>query len=189
MNMKKHIIVCAATIIAIFFAGCTSFDEMNENPYALDEVPAESYVQPILFKTEYNLISVFRSTTAHLMQYAVRTSSEITSRIIANYNIPEGTSDDIWTGLYPQYGNAMAMYEAAVKEDSKSMQAVALILRSMLAMYITDTYGDVPYSEAGLISLEGSGNQYVTRYDAQKDIYRGIIRDLGGIAIEVGGDG
>ena len=173
--MKKHIIAPAALICAILFPGCSKFDEMSKNPYALYDAPAESFVQPILFKTESNLISVFRSTTAHLMQYAVSTSSEVTSRIVANYNIPEGTSDDIWTGLYLQYGNAMKMYEVAVKEDSKPMQAVALILRNMIAMNITDTYGNVPYFEAGLLSLDNAEDRYVTRYDNQKDIYSNII--------------
>ncbi len=176
--MKKLTILFTAISFAFLFQGC-SFDEMSKNPYALYEAPAESFVQPILFKTEYYLCSVFRSTTAHLMQYAVSTSSEVTSRIVANYNIPEGTSDDVWTRLYIQYGNAVKMYEVAVKEDSKSMQAVALILRSMLMMTITDTYGNVPCTDAGLISLEGADSKkYTTRYDTQKSIYQKIIINL-----------
>ena len=175
--MKKSYILSLCAVLALLVS-CSKFEKMSENPYALEqnEGKAESFVQPILFKTEYNLASVFRSTTAHLMQYAISTSSDVTSRIVANYNIPEGTSDDIWSGLYIQYGNARKMYEAAVREQSKPMQAVSLVLQSMLITLITDTYGEVPFEEAGLISLEGSQrDHYTNRYDTQKDIYRGVI--------------
>ena len=170
----KHRIF-SALILVCALAGCSKFDEMSKNPYALYEAPAESYVHPIMFKTQYNLISIFRGTTIFLAQYAVTTNSESSSRIVGNYNIPEGTSDDIWTSIYLQYGNAVAMYNQAVKEESAPMQAVALILRSFLIMQITDTYGDVPFKEAGLLPLTGTTDKYTTAYDSQKEIYRAVI--------------
>ena len=172
----KYIILIVAAFAAL--TACDKFEKMSKNPYALEtnQGKAESYVQPILYKTEYNLASVFRSLTCHLMQYSISTSSDVTSKIVANYNIPEGTTDDIWSALYIQFGDARKMYEAAVRENSKSMQAVSLILQSMLITLITDAYGDVPFSEAGLISLEGSEvDKYTTRYDEQKEIYRNVI--------------
>ncbi|MBO4670568.1 MAG: SusD/RagB family nutrient-binding outer membrane lipoprotein [Bacteroidales bacterium] len=170
----KHRIL-PAIILVCALAGCSRFDEMSKNPYALYEAPAESFVHPIMFKTQYNLISVFRGTTVFLAQYAVTTNAESSSRIIGNYNIPEGTSDDIWTSLYLQYGNAMVMYDQAVREGSKSMQAVALILRSFLITQITDSYGDVPFTEAGLLPLSGTTDKYTTAYDSQKEIYRAVF--------------
>ena len=144
----KKIFILAATAIALSTA-CSKFDEMSKNPYALYDAPAEEFVHPIMFKTQYNLISVFRSTTALLMQYAVSTNSEVSSRVIDNYNIPEATTDDIWSALYIQWGNAVVMYEQAVKENNEPMQAVALILKAFLITQITDTYGDLPFSEPG----------------------------------------
>ena len=178
----KYIILAVAALAAL---SCNKFEKLSQNPYALEtgQGKAESFVQPMLYKTEYNLASVFRSTTAHLMQYAITTTSDVTSRIVANYNIPEGTSDDVWSGLYIQFGNARKMYEAAVREDSKSMQAVALVMQSMLISLITDTYGDVPFEDAGQIILSGAeANKYTTVYDSQKDIYRSIIR-VGGCSV------
>lgn len=163
------------TLIAGMSVSCSKFDQMSKNPYALYDVPAESFVHPIMFKTQYNLISIFRSNTALLMQYAVSTNSEVSSRVVDNYNIPEASTDDIWSGLYPQWGNAVKMYDTAVKEGSTSMQAVALILKSFLITQITDTYGDVPFSEAGALVLNDSTAVYTTAYDKQKDIYRSVV--------------
>ena len=170
----KHRIL-PAIILVCALAGCSKFDEMSKNPYALYEAPAESFVHPIMFKTQYSLISIFRGTTAFLAQYAVTTNSESSSSVIGNSNIPEGTSDDIWTSIYLQYGNAVAMYEQALKEENAPMQAVALILRSFLITQITDTYGDVPFFEAGRLPLSGTSDKYTTAYDSQKDIYRAVI--------------
>ena len=171
--MKKFIIAISVLLLAT--VSCKKFDEMGQNPYALYEAPSEEYVHPIMFKTQYNLISVFRSTTILLMQYAASTNTEISSRVIDNYNIPEGSTDDVWSALYLQLGNAAAMYEKAVKEDDGPMQAVALIIQSFLITQITDTYGDVPFSEAcGLAVGDASGN-YTMSYDSQKDIYRKVV--------------
>lgn len=175
--MKKQIIrtLILVTAYLILGSGCSKFDEMSKNPYALNDAPAESFVHPIMFKTQYNLISVFRSTTALLMQYAVTTNSEVSSRVIDNYNIPEATTDDIWSALYLQWGDAMTMYQKAVEEENGPMQGVALILKAFLMTQITDTYGDVPFSEAGVLTLQNNMETYTTAYDSQKDIYRAII--------------
>lgn len=37
---------------AILLTACSKFDDMNKNPYALYDAPAESFVQPILYNTE-----------------------------------------------------------------------------------------------------------------------------------------
>jgi len=175
--MKKQIIRTLIFATALFFLGssCSKFDEMSQNPYALYDAPAESFVHPIMFKTQYNLISVFRSTTAPLMQYSASTNSEVSSRVIDNYNIPEATTDDIWSALYLQWGNAMEMYDKAVKENDGPMQGVALILKALLITQITDTYGDVPFFEAGQLPLRDKIDTYTTAYDTQKDIYRSVI--------------
>ena len=55
--MKRILIAAVSLLLAV---SCAKFDEMSKNPYALYEAPAEGYVHPIVFKTQYNLINVFR---------------------------------------------------------------------------------------------------------------------------------
>ncbi len=180
MKMKtlKYNILLGAFIAVVAMSSCTKFDDMNKNPYALEDAPSYSYVHPIVFNTQYSLCSVFRSLTAHLMQYAVSTSSEVTSRIVGNYSVPEATDDDIWTNLYQRYGNAESMYVKSLTEDNPGSTGVALVLKSMLIEMITDTYGNVPFTEAGQISLPGAQLKYTTKYEDQREIYRGIVKML-----------
>ena len=175
--MKKYIIYSLAIISALitFSTGCSKFDQMSKNPYALYDAPSESFVHPIMFKAQYNLISVFRTLTAPLMQYGVSVNSEVSSRVVDNYNIPEATTDDIWSAFYLQWGNAMKMHQKAVEENDLPMQGVALIIKSFLITHIADTYGDVPFKDAGKLSIANELGTYTTAYDSQKDIYREVI--------------
>ncbi len=176
--MKKTVyILMFAAMLATGLVSCSKFDDMSKNPYALDQdlAPAEGFIHPIMFKTEYNMLGVFRNITIMLMQYGVSVSSENASIVIDNYEVPEGVVDDMWTTFYPQLGNAIAMYDKAVKENNAPMQAVAMILQSLLITQITDTYGDVPFSEAGRFAVSDDLGTYTTAYDTQKSIYCKVV--------------
>lgn len=52
-------------------------------------------------------------------------------------------------------------------------KAVSLVLRSWIFGILTDSYGDIPYSQT--VSI----NKYITPvYDSQKDVYYGILSEL-----------
>ena len=52
-NYTKYLIL----FFALVAVGCSNFDDMNKNPYALYETNAESFVQPILYNTEKTISS------------------------------------------------------------------------------------------------------------------------------------
>lgn len=54
------------------------------------------------------------------------------------------------------------------KEEYRNINAIAKILKVMVFQRLTDTYGDVPYSEAGQGFLN---NILAPKYDDQKEIY------------------
>lgn len=174
--MKNSIkILFAATVAVTALASCSKFDKMNKNPYAIYDAPSEEFVQPIIFQTEKNLMSSFRNTVAFLMQYSISTNTEQTSKVVSNYNIPEAADDDIWVGIYPQFGNAEYMANLAAKEKNPAMLGVANILKVLTIYQIADTYGNVPFTEAGKISLQGGNFSYITKYDEMKSIYQNIF--------------
>ena len=173
--MKKYIIVLLVAFIAN--SGCSKFDEMNRNPYAIYDAPAESYVQSILYTTEYNLIGRSYNLITNLMQQAVSTNEGNTSQTIYNYDISESVCASYWS-LYKQKGNAESMLSAALIDDNPAMEGVALILRTWIMHVITDTYGNVPYFKAGLIPEQKGDYEYHVQYDSQKEIYIDMLRSL-----------
>lgn len=173
--MKRYIILLLAVILTS--AGCSKFDEMGRNPYAIYDAPAESYVQTILYKTESTILRKCYDLIPNLMQYAVSTNYYNTAMIPYNYVIDEGNASTLW-GLYQQKGNAESMLAVAREEDNPAMEGVALVLRTFIMHVITDTYGDVPYFNAGLIPQQGDNFVYTVPYDNQKDIYVDMFRSL-----------
>jgi hypothetical protein len=63
-----------------------------------------------------------------------------------------------------------------------NMKAAARILKSYIISTVTDSWGDVPYSEA----LKGNPTP---KFDKQEDIYKGMLTDLAGAADLLGGTG
>lgn len=61
------------------------------------------------------------------------------------------------------------------KPEYKNLHQVARIMRALIVERITDLYGDVPYSEAGL----GYYNKdYFPKYDKQQDIYNDMMNEV-----------
>ena len=175
--MRKYTYIIALLVAVIANNGCSKFDEMNRNPYAIYDAPAESYVQSILYTTEYNLMSRSYNLITNLMQQAVSTNEGNTSQTIYNYDLPESVSASLWS-LYKQKGNAESMLAAALNDDNPAMEGVALILRTFIMQVITDAYGNVPYFNAGLIPTQQSDYDYHIPYDSQKEIYIDLLRSL-----------
>ena len=152
--MKKHIaktILMAA--VASTVVGCANFDDMNKNPYAVYDAPAESFVQPMLYNTEYTLVTRAYDLVAELMQYSLNINTEVTSQMNYNYSITESTDASIWQGLYIQAGNAEYMLKVAKTESNPAMKGVALIMKTLIMSNIADAYGNVPYFDAAKIAL------------------------------------
>src|SRR5690606_2193143 len=60
------------------------------------------------------------------------------------------------------------------EDNLPNYKGVALILKSWMFSLATDSYGDIPYSQA----LNGKKGVFFPQYDAQESIYDGILADL-----------
>lgn len=65
------------------------------------------------------------------------------------------------------------------KPEYSNLHSVAHIMKAVIFHRITDIYGDVPYSEAGLGFYE---QLYTPKYDTQESIYEDMLGDLEGAA-------
>jgi len=70
-------------------------------------------------------------------------------------------------------GSLMDLQTIINDGSSNNMSQVARILKVYIYAYLTDAWGDVPYSE----SLKGTQNVYPA-YDAQENIYKDMIKEL-----------
>ena len=81
-----------------------------------------------------------------------------------------------WSGYYGILRNADEYYNKAVAGGYEFHQGVGLILKAYTFGLITDLWGDAPYTDA--LKAEQGSEFFKPAFDAQQDIYHGIINDL-----------
>src|SRR5438093_3292777 len=87
---------------------------------------------------------------------------------------PGDTDGDFIRAYTQDLKNLQAVVDVGKSENEPLLWGPAQVLRSLVFSYVTDVWGDVPYSEA----LRGDSGAIAPKYDAQKDIYTGLCADL-----------
>jgi len=92
-------------------------------------------------------------------------------------------NDRIWEIFYGKSIKQLTDLVERCRQDTALVNyvAAARILKAYIFSIITDTYGDVPYSEAGLAYY---GKIYTPRYDRQQDIYQDLFDELAAAAAQ-----
>lgn len=85
--------------------------------------------------------------------------------------------DEIWTTFYGQSIKQLVDLIERNKADSAVVNyiAAARIMKVYVFSLLTDLYGDIPYSQAGLGYYESI---YTAKYDKQQDIYTDFFSEL-----------
>lgn len=91
------------------------------------------------------------------------------------YLVSQDIIDSSWRNLYIEsLADFQRIYQLGQQMGHANYTAIALIMRSWVFSILTDVYGDIPYSQA----LQGLQTRLSPAYDAQKDVYAGMIQDL-----------
>ncbi|QKZ14018.1 SusD/RagB family nutrient-binding outer membrane lipoprotein [Spirosoma sp. KUDC1026] len=96
----------------------------------------------------------------------------------ANYDqINNGNTVLVWTNFYRNVLKQLVAVIEQTKNDPLQVNTyqTARIWKAYMFMILTDTYGDVPYFEAG----QGYTTEIITpKYDPQQTIYKDILKEL-----------
>jgi hypothetical protein len=86
-------------------------------------------------------------------------------------------TDGDFIGAYAnELKNFQSVIEAAQPDNQEMLWGPAQVMRSLIFGYVTDIWGDVPFSEA----LKGDADEPIVQpaYDPQEAIYAGLFADL-----------
>lgn len=172
--MKNYILILFVLVFATF--SCTdNFDEINANPVEKEVVPTSTLLTAAL-QSFINLNSSLNANKTIMFYTQQWSQRETTSR--STY----GDSERDWTNWYtsgmPEIDNIIDLNEGDSAIEfigsgaTENQLGVAKILRAWAFMNITDTWGDVPYSEAHNTDI------ILPKYDRQSDIYPDLIAEL-----------
>lgn len=176
MNIIKSTILVLMGSVAL--SSCTKdFTKINTDPNNIPAALPQQLLAPALVNTlTYNMIRN-RNFNNELMQVTVDQNDA--DGTVFRYDFRSTFSDYLYNGLFSQLTNFKEIYKLASDSTNgnynKSYMAISLICQSWVSSILTDTYGDIPYSQAntGKDSLV-----YEPRFDKQKDIYLDIFSKL-----------
>lgn len=176
--MKKNKNLIIYTVLAgmgLSILSCTKdFNEVNTDPLGKPSVNADQLLAPTLVNLMTTNMLRNRNFNNELMQVTVDIGDSEGKTF--RYDIRRNAADNTWNNWYLNLTNITDMQTIASKPETlnKSYAGISLILQSWVYSLLTDTYGDVPFSEAN----KGRDGVYQPVFDKQKDIYLGMFEKL-----------
>lgn len=161
--------------MAILGNGCAGdFEEINTNPNASTAASPQSLLAPALVTVINNNLNRNFRINNEFMQVTVTGSD---SREFHRYEFRPSEADYMWRNWYVQLTNIRDIYtnaENTRQTGYETFKAISLILDVWVSSLLTDTYGNVPYSESNL------GKEFNTTpiFDDQRNIYQSLFAKM-----------
>ena len=177
-NLNKKILSAAAAILLL--SSCDKgYKDLNTNPDAVSQ-PTPQYVFTLAEYYGAGAGGHYGSSSSDLllgtMQYTTSYNdvAGFGSKYIQSQVQQTGSA---FGAAYPDEINQLNIVIKAVKTDPSkgNWLAIARIWRAYCFMRLTDLYGDIPYSEAG---LGYDSAVYKPSYDPQSSIYPSLLSEL-----------
>lgn len=155
--------------LLVTLAGCDDgFEELNQNPNSPEVVPASLLLPTVLRNGINENAGAAWGTGNIVMQLTAKI--QFTNEDRYNWG-PESNPYDSYYNIMRDLEKIKSIGEETGNDNYKG---VALVYQAWLYSILTDSYGDVPYSEATL-AKEGTN---LPKFDSQEVIYQGIINSL-----------
>lgn len=162
MQRKIIYLVMKMVLVSTVFSACKKHEYYQENPNS------PSIATPALLLADIceNTFAVWPMDVAYAsrhMTYYERPN------VFVNYNWGPGSFE-----AYDILRQVQDMNRLATEADQKNYQGIALFFRAYHFARLTETFGDIPYSDA----LKALDNNIKPLYDEQEDIYAGVLAEL-----------
>ena len=166
-------------VAALALGACSTSDlvSVNKDP----NNPTSAPPQPVFtYATRVSMARYYGRTPMNM------TGPVLTGQHLAESQYPDedqylrldgSVTDGSFIGSYTaELKNFQTVINAGKTADEPRLWGPAQVMRSLIFGYVTDVWGDVPYSQA----LKGDAAEAIIlpAYDAQKDIYTGLFADL-----------
>lgn len=171
--MKKLFYILLGATSLLTTVSCTKdFDELNINPNLIDKVTPGSLVTPTVYGMSNYFTLRSYDFTWQIMQVGLPNPSVQLG--IHRYDFMPTSGNGTWNTCYTWLRSVREMREAADAFNQPVYHAVASTLQAYIGGILTDSFGDVPFSEA-LLAEDGINQP---KFDTQEEIYTRLINDL-----------
>ena len=171
-----------AALSTIVFTGCKKdFLDINQNPNAPERVDIKDVLPSAELAIGHVVGNNFQIFGGIWAGYWTQNPYSSQYKTIEQYSPAASDFDSPWRLCYSDALEDLNFVVTKGTELNKTQYvAIAKILQAYTFQILTDNFGDIPFSE----SLQGDVGLLSPKYDAQKDVYDGIIKLLNdGIAL------
>jgi len=181
----KRTLLYTGLVATALVTGCTKdFEEINTDPtqtapanFNSDYFLAGSQRQYIDGITGYNGAILFQSGWAQTFASTSSGAANYYSNM-DKYVSSGNTNDYSGRGFDLGYKSARLSQEIiknyAANADKVNVVSAATVMKVLALHYVTDLYGDIPYSQA----LQAASGVTQPVYDKQQDVYNSMLSDL-----------
>ncbi len=171
--MKKIVNFCALALLLTMITSCEKgFDELNTSKTNATKIDPAFILNNAVINTSFSSL-VYE---IGIVQQIVSPNSGVLTG--ANYNQDNRASTLVnWQAYYRNViKNTKDVIEMTKSDPTRSnLMNMARILQAYSFMVLTDSYGDIPYTEGGEGYISGI---FFPKYDTQKTIYTDLIKEL-----------
>ncbi len=192
--MKKiFLILAAAVLVTVTACKKADFENAYPDPAKISTTTVEKQFSGFLVSNKdyvlpayWNYFVVLRTTLTHYTQ-AVGWSNTGGQYVPGEAGI--GAYWGNYYNLLAQYRELQKVYNATSAEEQASKRIYMIAATIYLydhTQKLVDLHGDIPFSEAGMISANGGDyTKSLPKYDKAEDIYTKMLDDLKGFADEL----
>ncbi|HSC52355.1 MAG TPA: SusD/RagB family nutrient-binding outer membrane lipoprotein [Phnomibacter sp.] len=164
---------CAASIVLL--TACEKgFEEMNA-PY---NMPSSGSIGDI-FNSNVSSLQVSWQEQATYHSFVYQITQQVSQYASSGYRM-ENASNEMWDSYYKFLANSKMIDTLIAADPNKNnmtnIKAMNKVLRAYRTIRMTENFGDIPYSKAGMGQYLGENIR--PGYDKQSDIYPALINDL-----------
>jgi len=186
--MKKILITFLA--VAFTLTSCEfdkGFEEMNVNPNAAAQIGVGNKFAKTILDTSGGRYENWRNSLIYnstMIQHYATTAGYWSGD---KYYRVDSYATSLWDRYYPSAVKGIEDIIDQLNDEGNSgtEMGMARILRVFIYHRLTDTHGDIPYSEAGKGYIDGT---LKPKYDAQEDIYKGMLAELEAAVAQISGN-
>ncbi|MFI8377916.1 SusD/RagB family nutrient-binding outer membrane lipoprotein [Leeuwenhoekiella sp. NPDC079379] len=180
--MKKYIKIAAAALVLGLGSCDSDFTDVNTDPdKASEEIFDPNLILPdAIYKYANSTVGyrgpvLFQSMWVQLM---ASTSTVANYYSNADKYVPTGSTNDyagrIWEDNYRVASEVAEMSRLSDLKGFENLSKIGVIVKVMSFAYMSDIYGDIPFSEA--LQLQSGISRPI--YDKQEDVYPQLLIDL-----------
>jgi hypothetical protein len=175
--MKKKLFILFALATALVSCSDKIYEEINTDYTKSDVIEPSmqlSYAALQLYG-DMNYVDVYRLYTYAFTQHLMGCWN--TTNYGGQHRVDDQEMGRPWNNLYSGAMRNLTdgIYRTDSMPDQANINAAMRIFRVYVGGLLTDFYGDIPYTEAGLAYINGNSKP---KYDEQKDLYPLFIKEL-----------